>query len=320
MKRTFGRFMSLLLVLAMVLAMVPAALAAYETYSVEPGAQITVSTTTAGFAPTKWESNTPSVAKIVSNTGTTALVEGVTASNSPVTITASGTLTTAGQSRAYSETFTVYVQDAYNLQLAINSGSVGQINSINQGEQRTLTATVTLGNSAQISNLKNCGVRFTSDTGCITPTSKDVDLEPIMSGGYVTGYRAVTTIEAAVAGSARVTARVIYQDKNNNPVESSSVNAIKTVDFKVAGKASIKVALPDAQKNLTLDANGTASTITPTVTGHTGTQPRLMYIYDNANAHHAVLCARQQYDGKRFGRAAESLRVAEDLHLLGAVQ
>ena len=276
--------MSLLLVLAMVLAMVPAALAAYETYSVEPGAQITVSTTTAGFAPTKWESNTPSVAKIVSNTGTTALVEGVTASNSPVTITASGTLTTAGQSRAYSETFTVYVQDAYNLQLAINSGSVGQINSINQGEQRTLTATVTLGNSAQISNLKNCGVRFTSDTGCITPTSKDVDLEPIMSGSYVTGYRAVTTIEAAVAGSARVTARVIYQDKNNNPVESSSVNAIKTVDFKVAGKASIKVALPDAQKNLTLDANGTASTITPTVTGHTGTQPRLMYIYDNANA------------------------------------
>ena len=45
--------MSLLLVLAMVLAMVPAAMAAYETYSVEPGATITVSTTTAGFAPTK---------------------------------------------------------------------------------------------------------------------------------------------------------------------------------------------------------------------------------------------------------------------------
>ena len=276
--------MSLLLVLAMVLAMVPAAMAAYETYSVEPGATITVSTTTAGFAPTKWESNTPSVAKIVSNTGTTALVEGVTASRSPVTITASGTLTTAGQSRDYSETFTVYVQDAYNLQLAINSGSVGQINSINQGEQRTLTATVTLGNSAQISNLANAKVRFTSDTGCITPALVDVPLEAIKSGSYVTGYRAITTITAAVAGSARVTARVIYQDKNKNPVESSSVNAIKTVDFKVAGKASIKVALPDAQKNLTLDVNGTASTITPTVTGHSGTQPRLMYIYDNTNA------------------------------------
>ena len=284
MKRTFGRFMSLLLVLAMVLAMVPAALAAYETYSVEPGAQITVSTTTAGFAPTKWESNTPSVATVTNTPGTSTTVTGVTASSSPVTITATGTLTTAGQSRDYSETFTVYVQDAYNLQLAINSGSVGQINSINQGEQRTLTATVTLGNSAQISNLANAKVRFTSDTGCITVKSKDVDLEPIKSGSYVTGYRAITTVEAAVAGSARVTARVIYQDKNKNLVESSSVNAIKTVDFKVAGKASIKVALPDAQKNLTLDANGTASTITPTVTGHSGTQPRLMYIYDNANA------------------------------------
>ena len=280
--------MSLLLVLAMVLAMVPAAMAAYETYSVEPGATITVKTTTKDFTATKWESNTPSVAKIVdkTETGTTAVVEGVTASTAPVTITATGTLTTAGQSRDYSETFTVYVQDAYNLQLAINSGSVGQINSINQGEQRTLTATVTLGNSAQISNLANAKVRFTSDTGCITVKSKDkdVDLEPIKSGSYVTGYRAITTVEAAVAGSARVTARVIYQDKDKKPVESSSANAIKTVDFKVAGKASIKVALPDAQKNLTLDANGTASTITPTVTGHTGTQPRLMYIYDNANA------------------------------------
>ena len=36
MKRTFGRFMSLLLVLTMVLAMVPAALAANQAYSVEP--------------------------------------------------------------------------------------------------------------------------------------------------------------------------------------------------------------------------------------------------------------------------------------------
>ena len=57
MKRTFGRFMSLLLVLAMVLAMVPAVLAAYETYSVEPGAQITVNTTTKDFKATEWKSN-----------------------------------------------------------------------------------------------------------------------------------------------------------------------------------------------------------------------------------------------------------------------
>ena len=112
MKRTFGRFMSLLLVLAMVLAMVPATLAAYETYSVEPGATITVRTTTAGFSPTKWESNTPSVATVTNTPGTSTTVTGVTASSSPVTITATGTLTTAGQSRAYSETFTVYVQGA----------------------------------------------------------------------------------------------------------------------------------------------------------------------------------------------------------------
>lgn len=281
MKRTFGRFMSLLLVLAMVLAMVPAAMAAYETYSVEPGAQITVNTTTAGFAPTKWESNTPSVATVTNTPGTSTTVTGVTASTAPVTITASGTLTTGGQSRAYSETFTVYVQDAYNLQLAINSGSVGQVNSINQGEQRTLTATVTLGNSAQISNLANAKVRFTSDTGCITPASVDVPLEAIKSGSYVTGYRAITTITAALAGSAKVTARVIYQNKTSQWIESKSTNAVKNVDFDVKGQASIEVTLTDTQKNLTLDAGGNSVKITPTVKGYTGTQPRLMYLYDN---------------------------------------
>ena len=52
MKRTFGRFMSLLLVLAMVLAMVPAALAANQAYSVEPDSTIKIKTSITGFTVT----------------------------------------------------------------------------------------------------------------------------------------------------------------------------------------------------------------------------------------------------------------------------
>ena len=169
MKRTFGRFMSLLLVLAMVLAMVPATLAAYEVYSVAPGATITVRTTTAGFAPTKWESNTPSVATVTNTPGTSTTVTGVTASSSPVTITATGTLTTAGQSRAYSETFTVYVQDAYSLTLtqSDSSSSYNPSTSLYEGDTRTLTATVSV-SGVQEWNQSKVRVKFERDTAKAT--------------------------------------------------------------------------------------------------------------------------------------------------------
>ena len=83
MKRTFGRFMSLLLVLAMVLAMVPAALAANQAYSVEPNSTITIKTSITGFTVTNWKSSDESVATVTAVSGSTteATVTGVKASN-----------------------------------------------------------------------------------------------------------------------------------------------------------------------------------------------------------------------------------------------
>ena len=69
MKRTFGRFMSLLLVLAMVLAMVPAALAANQAYSVEPDSTIKIKTSITGFTVTNWESCDESVATVAADIG-----------------------------------------------------------------------------------------------------------------------------------------------------------------------------------------------------------------------------------------------------------
>lgn len=172
MKRTFGRFMSLLLVLAMVLAMVPAALAANQAYSVEPGSTITL-TTTYTFTEATWTSSDSTVAKIESNTATTAVIKGVKASNTAIRITATGKV----NGRDYSEYFTVYVRDAYTLTLALSNSNINGTVALNQGDTRTLTATVTVGSSGVTAgNLANCEVHFTSDNDAIsvTPASAKV--------------------------------------------------------------------------------------------------------------------------------------------------
>ena len=148
MKRTFGRFMSLLLVLAMVLAMVPAALAANQAYSVEPNSTITIKTSITGFTVTNWKSSDESVATVTAVSGSTteATVTGVKASNTAVRITATGKV----NGRDYSEYFTVYVRDAYTLTLALSNSNINGTVALNQGDTRTLTATVTVGSSGGV--------------------------------------------------------------------------------------------------------------------------------------------------------------------------
>ena len=145
MKRTFGRFMSLLLVLAMVLAMVPAALAANQAYSVEPNSTITIKTSIIKEGSVSWSSSDTSVAKVEGST-TEATVTGVKASNTAVRITATGTL---ANGRSHSEYFTVYVRDAYTLTLALSNSNINGTVALNQGDTRTLTATVTVGSSGE---------------------------------------------------------------------------------------------------------------------------------------------------------------------------
>ena len=138
MKRTFGRFMSLLLVLAMVLAMVPATLAA-NAYSVEPDSTITL-TTTYTFTEATWTSSDSTVAKIESSTATTAVIKGVKASTTAIRITATGKV----NGRDYSEYFTVYVRDAYTLTLALSNSNINGTVALNQGDTRTLPSRLLL--------------------------------------------------------------------------------------------------------------------------------------------------------------------------------
>ena len=274
MKRTFGRFMSLLLVLAMVLAMVPAALAA-NAYSVEPDSTITL-TTTYTFTKATWTSSDSTVAKIESSTATTAVIKGVKASTTAIRITATGKV----NGRDYSEYFTVYVRDAYTLTLALSNSNINGTVALNQGDTRTLTATVTVGSSGVTAgNLANCEVHFTSDNDAIsvTPASAKVTASTV---GHYTTYKVEATVKAEKVGGATLTAQVWYQGKDGMK-PSTSATATKTIGFRVSGAATISVTLPTAQQVLSLEAGGTSATLQPKVTGYSGTaQPKLLYLYD----------------------------------------
>ena len=267
--------MSLLLVLAMVLAMVPATLAA-NAYSVEPDSTITL-TTTYTFTEATWTSSDSTVAKIESNTATTAVIKGVKASNTAIRITATGKV----NGRDYSEYFTVYVRDAYTLTLALSNSNINGTVALNQGDTRTLTATVTVGSSGVTAgNLANCEVHFTSDNDAIsvTPASAKVTASTV---GHYTTYKVEATVKAEKVGGATLTAQVYYQKSDGSMTPSTSATATKTIGFRVSGAATISVTLPTAQQVLSLEAGGTSATLQPKVTGYSGTaQPKLLYLYD----------------------------------------
>lgn len=266
--------MSLLLVLAMVLAMVPAALAA-NAYSVEPDSTITL-TTTYTFTEATWTSSDSTVAKIESSTATTAVIKGVKASTTAIRITATGKV----NGRDYSEYFTVYVRDAYTLTLALSNSNINGTVALNQGDTRTLTATVTVGSSGVTAgNLANCEVHFTSDNDAISVTPASAKVTASTVGNYTT-YKVEATVKAEKVGGATLTAQVWYQGKDDMK-PSTSATATKTIGFRVSGAATISVTLPTAQQVLSLEAGGTSATLQPKVTGYSGTaQPKLLYLYD----------------------------------------
>lgn len=271
--------MSLLLVLAMVLAMVPAALAANQAYSVEPDSTIKIKTSITGFTVTNWESSDESVATVaaVSGSKTEAIVTGKKASNTAIRITATGTL---ANGRSHSEYFTVYVRDAYTLTLALSNSNINGTVALNQGDTRTLTATVTVGSSGVTAgNLANCEVHFTSDNDAISVTPDSAKVTASTVGNYTT-YKVEATVKAEKVGGATLTAQVWYQGKDGMK-PSTSATATKTIGFRVSGAATISVTLPTAQQVLSLEAGGTSATLQPKVTGYSGTaQPKLLYLYD----------------------------------------
>ena len=294
--------MSLLLVLAMVLAMIPAVLAAYEVYSVAPGATIDLSsaaTTASGVSALTWtcsDANGTYLKKVTGGATGHQIVEGVRASSSYFTVTATGK---KDNYQTTIDTFTVYVQDAYSLTLtqSDSSSSYNPSTSLYEGDTRTLTATVTVSN-AQKWNQDKVQVVFESDTDHAgfdlissangkRERTKTVGLSATTSSNGYTTYTATATLTAVDSGYAKVTAKVQYQKSDGSWVDSTSTYAQdKYILFNISGKTAIKVNLPANQTNFDLIVGGTnpmTGTLTPTVTGVTGEDAKLKYVYDSTH-------------------------------------
>ena len=172
------------------------------------------------------------------------------------------------------------MRDAYTLTLALSNSNINGTVALNQGDTRTLTATVTVGSSGVTAgNLANCEVHFTSDNDAISVTPASAKVTASTVGNYTT-YKVEATVKAEKVGGATLTAQVWYQGKDGMK-PSTSATATKTIGFRVSGAATISVTLPTAQQVLSLEAGGTSATLQPKVTGYSGTaQPKLLYLYD----------------------------------------
>lgn len=172
------------------------------------------------------------------------------------------------------------MRDAYTLTLALSNSNINGTVALNQGDTRTLTATVTVGSSGvSAGNLANCEVHFTSDNDAISVTPASAKVTASTVGNYTT-YKVEATVKAEKVGGATLTAQVWYQGKDGMK-PSTSATATKTIGFRVSGAATISVTLPTAQQVLSLEAGGTSATLQPKVTGYSGTaQPKLLYLYD----------------------------------------
>ena len=173
------------------------------------------------------------------------------------------------------------MRDAYTLTLALSNSNINGTVALNQGDTRTLTATVTVGSSGVTAgNLANCEVHFTSDNDAISVTPASPKVTASTVGNYTT-YKVEATVKAEKVGGATLTAQVYYQKSDGSMTPSTSATATKTIGFRVSGAATISVTLPTAQQVLSLEAGGTSATLQPKVTGYSGTaQPKLLYLYD----------------------------------------
>lgn len=130
------------------------------------------------------------------------------------------------------------MRDAYTLTLALSNSNINGTVALNQGDTRTLTATVTVGSSGvSAGNLANCEVHFTSDNDAISVTPASAKVTASTVGNYTT-YKVEATVKAEKVGGATLTAQVWYQGQDGMK-PSTSATATKTIGFRVSGAATI---------------------------------------------------------------------------------
>ena len=273
MKRTFGRFMSLLLVLAMVLAMVPAVLAAEtnptKSLTAAPGETLTVELPET-FNGTKyyWKVGSSSGYLTVPyyTNGSTAqknsitVASGITKAVSNQYVYVYETAEAASNNRGFNGTgsnkavyaFIISITP-WSITLAVDPSSKGFNNTLDQGKSVTLLATVT-GPTNKIENAKvNFDIIGTAGVATLSPENP-VDVIPTDA----TKATAQVTVKAgSLTGKIRVSASVTPAGAG------STVTATYPSNGYIEVRSGASYTLTLAEKNIYVTKGGTTKSIQP---------------------------------------------------------
>lgn len=279
MKRTFGKILSFALVLAMLLAMVPAVLAAPKVGDAQYlalGETANLTCTGAKF----WISSNPSAVSVTKTATGRATITALSTTSSGWGY---GTATISAYEKESDYTSTNYADrhDALmtwsvtvsewkvTLSLSGSNSYYGSTSTdIPAGQYKTLTATVT----GPQGKVKDAQVKFSvadadmihfddlSRTG--TDIVKDVTVSGSNSSTATSGTTSVKLYGGSKGGYVTVTAKIIY---NNDAVNEKNENATATVRPYVVGPEGWTVSLPDSQLAVTLKKGRNTNVLTPTL-------------------------------------------------------
>ena len=314
MKRTFGKILSFALVLAMLLAMVPAVLAASAADTnvyLAPGQNedFTYSYTGTGTAPNMaelfWVSSRTDVATVANEAAANSsrekqVVKAVSAGTTVISVWKNEADYKKNGSGYYSssalKTWTVTVT-GWKVSLSFsgsNNGWYGSSSStgttINAGSKATLTATVT-GPAGKVENAK---VKFTTADKTIalldnnsnnTQVTKPVSTTSSNwgSSSATTGTATVDVYGGTMGGYVDITATVMVGNTAVNP--STNPDATATITPYINGPEGWTVSLPENQRTLTIKKTDNTQYLKPTATGLSGsTQPEFVYKFVNGSS------------------------------------
>ena len=288
MKRTFGKILSFVLVLAMVLSMVPAVLAATTTGNPQYlalGDTAELTCTGAKY----WVSSNPSAVSVTMTATGRATITALSTTSSgwgygTATISAYGkesdyTSTNYADKNDALMTWRVTVSE-WKVTLSFSGSSSGwnygygssSTTTISAGEKKTLTATVT-GPQGKVANAKvkfevaasnKDMLHFDSLSSTGYSSTKDVTVSSGYSSTATSGTAAVDVYGGSKGGFVTITATIVGVDTSKN------TNATTTITPRVIGPESWTVSLPTAQQSMTIKRTDYSQKLTPSVVTGSG--------------------------------------------------
>ena len=288
MKRTFGKILSFVLVLAMVLSMVPAVLAATTTGNPQYlalGDTAELTCTGAKY----WVSSNPSAVSVTKTATGRATITALSTTSSGWGY---GTATISAYEKESDYTSTNYADrhDArmtwsvtvseWKVTLSFSGSSSGwnygygssSTTTISAGEKKTLTATVT-GPQGKVANAKvkfevaasnKDMLHFDSLSSTGYSSTKDVTVSSGYSSTATSGTAAVDVYGGSKGGFVTITATIVGVDTSKN------TNATTTITPRVIGPESWTVSLPTAQQSMTIKRTDYSQKLTPSVVTGSG--------------------------------------------------